>query len=37
LELRFAHPVTKEQLVFNAPYAPDLQACLGLLSDAVLP
>jgi 23S rRNA pseudouridine1911/1915/1917 synthase len=37
LELRFAHPVTKEQLVFNAPYAPDIQACLGLLSDAVLP
>jgi 23S rRNA pseudouridine1911/1915/1917 synthase len=37
LELRFAHPVTKEQLVFNAPYAPDLQTCLGLLSDAVLP
>lgn len=37
LELRFAHPVSKEQLVFNAPYAPDLQACLGLLSDAVLP
>jgi 23S rRNA pseudouridine1911/1915/1917 synthase len=37
LELRFAHPVTKQALVFNAPYAPDLQACLGLLSDAVLP
>jgi 23S rRNA pseudouridine1911/1915/1917 synthase len=37
LELRFAHPVTKEPLVFNAPYAPDLQTCLGLLSDAVLP
>ena len=37
LELRFAHPVTKEQLVFNAPYAPDLETCLGLLSDAVLP
>jgi len=37
LELRFAHPVTKQPLVFNAPYAPDLQACLALLSDAVLP
>jgi 23S rRNA pseudouridine1911/1915/1917 synthase len=37
LELRFSHPVTKEQLVFNAPYAPDLETCLGLLSDAVLP
>jgi 23S rRNA pseudouridine1911/1915/1917 synthase len=37
LELRFAHPVTKQPLVFNAPYAPDLQACLGLLSEAVLP
>jgi 23S rRNA pseudouridine1911/1915/1917 synthase len=37
LELRFAHPVTREALVFNAPYAPDLQACLALLSDAVLP
>ena len=37
LELRFAHPVTKEPLVFNAPYAPDLQTCLTLLSDAVLP
>jgi 23S rRNA pseudouridine1911/1915/1917 synthase len=37
LELRFAHPVTREPLVFNAPYAPDLQACLALLSDAVLP
>ena len=37
LELRFAHPATKEHLVFNAPYAPDLETCLGLLSDAVLP
>ena len=37
LELRFAHPVTNKPLVFNAPYAPDLQTCLGLLSDAVLP
>jgi 23S rRNA pseudouridine1911/1915/1917 synthase len=37
LELRFAHPVTKQPLVFNSPYAPDLQACLALLSDAVLP
>jgi 23S rRNA pseudouridine1911/1915/1917 synthase len=37
LELRFAHPITKQPLVFNAPYAPDLQACLALLSDAVLP
>jgi 23S rRNA pseudouridine1911/1915/1917 synthase len=37
LELRFNHPVTGEAMVFNAPYAPDLQASLALLSDAVLP
>jgi 23S rRNA pseudouridine1911/1915/1917 synthase len=37
LELRFKHPVSSEELVLNAPYAPDLQACLALLSEAVLP
>jgi 23S rRNA pseudouridine1911/1915/1917 synthase len=37
LELRFDHPVTKQPLVLKAPYAPDLQACLALLSEAVLP
>ncbi|MBV5267977.1 MAG: hypothetical protein JZU67_05650 [Burkholderiaceae bacterium] len=37
LELRFNHPVTKQPLVLKAPYAPDLQACLALLSEAVLP
>ncbi|MFM2364830.1 MAG: hypothetical protein RLY79_499 [Actinomycetota bacterium] len=37
LELRFKHPVSSQELVLNAPYAPDLQACLALLSEAVLP
>ena len=37
LELRFKHPVSFEELVLNAAYAPDLQACLALLSEAVLP
>lgn len=37
LELRFKHPVTSKDLVLEAPYAPDLQACLALLSEAVLP
>jgi 23S rRNA pseudouridine1911/1915/1917 synthase len=37
LELRFNHPVSGEPLVLNAPYPPDLQASLGLLSEAVLP
>jgi 23S rRNA pseudouridine1911/1915/1917 synthase len=37
LELRFNHPVTGQQLVLRAPYPPDLQASLALLSEAVLP
>lgn len=37
LELRFNHPVTGTPLVLSAPYPPDLQGCLALLSDAVLP
>ena len=37
LELRFDHPVSKQPLVLKAAYAPDLQACLALLSEAVLP
>jgi 23S rRNA pseudouridine1911/1915/1917 synthase len=37
LELRFNHPVSGEALVLTAPYPPDLQASLALLSEAVLP
>ena len=37
IELRFNHPVTKVPLNFHAPYPPDLQACLALLSDPVTP
>ena len=37
LELRFNHPVTGADLVLRAPYPPDLQASLALLSEAVLP
>lgn len=37
LELRFKHPVTSKELTLEATYAPDLQACLALLSDAVIP
>jgi 23S rRNA pseudouridine1911/1915/1917 synthase len=36
-ELRFAHPVTGEELNFHAPYPADLTRSLALLSDAVLP
>jgi 23S rRNA pseudouridine1911/1915/1917 synthase len=36
-ELRFAHPITEEQMEFKADYPDDLQACLALLSDAVIP
>jgi len=37
LELRFNHPVTGVPLDLVAPYPPDLQASLALLSEAVLP
>jgi 23S rRNA pseudouridine1911/1915/1917 synthase len=37
LELRFNHPITGIPLVLQAPYPPDLQASLALLSEAVLP
>ena len=37
LELRFNHPVSGEQLTLSAPYPPDLQGSLALLSEAVLP
>lgn len=37
LELRFEHPVTGVPLTLSAPYPPDLQGCLALLSEAVLP
>lgn len=37
IELRFNHPVTKVPLNFHAPYPPDLQACLALLSGPVTP
>jgi len=36
-ELRFTHPITEEQMEFKAEYPDDLQACLALLSDAVIP
>lgn len=36
-ELRFDHPITGESMEFKAPYPDDLQACLALLSDAVIP
>jgi 23S rRNA pseudouridine1911/1915/1917 synthase len=37
LELRFNHPISGEPLVLSAPYPPDLQGSLALLSEAVLP
>jgi 23S rRNA pseudouridine1911/1915/1917 synthase len=37
LELRFNHPISGEPLVLSAPYPPDLEASLALLSEAVLP
>jgi 23S rRNA pseudouridine1911/1915/1917 synthase len=37
LELRFNHPTNGIPLVLTAPYPPDLQASLALLSEAVLP
>ena len=37
LELRFNHPITGAPLELVAPYPPDLQASLALLSEAVLP
>jgi len=37
LELRFNHPTTGAHLELRAPYPPDLQASLALLSEAVLP
>jgi 23S rRNA pseudouridine1911/1915/1917 synthase len=37
LELRFNHPITGVPLELVAPYPPDLQASLALLSEAVLP
>jgi 23S rRNA pseudouridine1911/1915/1917 synthase len=37
LELRFIHPTNGIPLVLTAPYPPDLQASLALLSEAVLP
>lgn len=37
LELRFNHPITGVALELVAPYPPDLQASLVLLSEAVLP
>ena len=36
-QLRFAHPVTGQDLDFQAPYPADLTRSLALLSDAVLP
>ena len=36
-ELRFDHPISGESMEFKAPYPDDLQACLALLSDAVIP
>ena len=37
LELRFNHPVSVMPLTLRAPYPPDLQSSLALLSEAVLP
>ncbi len=37
LELRFNHPVSAMPLTLRAPYPPDLQSSLALLSEAVLP
>lgn len=37
LELRFSHPVSAMPLTLRAPYPPDLQSSLALLSEAVLP
>lgn len=36
-ELRFDHPITGESMEFKAPYPDDLQGCLALLSEAVIP
>lgn len=36
-ELGFDHPISGESMAFKAPYPDDLQACLALLSDAVIP
>jgi 23S rRNA pseudouridine1911/1915/1917 synthase len=36
-ELAFEHPITGEQIEFKVEYPADLQACLALLSDAVIP
>jgi 23S rRNA pseudouridine1911/1915/1917 synthase len=36
-ELAFAHPITGESMEFKVEYPVDLQACLALLSDAVIP
>ena len=37
LELRFNHPIDATPLTLRAPYPPDLEASLALLSEAVLP
>ncbi len=37
MELRFAHPITGQDMRFSAPYPDDLLRSLALLSDAVLP
>ena len=36
-ELAFDHPITGERVEFKVEYPSDLQACLALLSDAVIP
>jgi 23S rRNA pseudouridine1911/1915/1917 synthase len=36
-ELAFAHPISDEAMNFTVEYPEDLQACLALLSDAVIP
>jgi 23S rRNA pseudouridine1911/1915/1917 synthase len=36
-ELAFDHPITGEPMEFKVGYPADLQACLALLSDAVIP
>ena len=36
-ELAFDHPITNEPLEFKIEYPSDLEACLALLSDAVIP
>ncbi len=37
IQLRFAHPITGQDMRFSAPYPADLTRSLALLSDAVLP